>query len=48
MLELLVSIVFVIGVLTVVKALFNISTNILVWVAIAIIVYLGSQYFGLM
>lgn len=48
MLELLLTIVFVIGVLTVVKSVFNISSNILVWAVICIIIYMGLQYFGLM
>lgn len=48
MLELLVTIVFVIGALTVIKSIFNISSNLLVWVAIGIIIYMGLQYLGLL
>lgn len=48
MLDILIAIIFIIGILTVGKSIFNISTNILVWVVIGLIVYLGLQYFGVM
>lgn len=48
MIDILIAIIFIIGILTVGKSIFNISTNILVWVVIGLIVYLGLQYFGVM
>lgn len=48
MLDILIAIIFIIGILTVGKSIFNISTNILVWIVIGLIVYLGLQYFGVM
>lgn len=48
MLELLITIVFVIGALTVAKSVFNISSNLLVWAVIGIVIYMGLQYFGLL
>lgn len=47
MLDLLITIIFLVGLLTVGKSVLNISTNILVWIIIGLIVYLGLSYFGI-
>jgi hypothetical protein len=45
--EILISLIFLIGVLTVGKFVLNLSTNILLWVTIGMLVYMGLQYFNL-
>jgi hypothetical protein len=42
--EILISLIFLIGVLTVGKFVLNLSTNILLWVTIGMLVYMGLQY----
>lgn len=48
MIDILVMLVFIIGLLTVGKFVLNLSTSVLIWLVVGIVVYMGLMYFNIL
>lgn len=45
--DLIVMLIFILGLLTVGKFVLNLSSNVLMWLIVGIVVYMGLLYFGI-
>ena len=45
--DLIIMLIFILGLLTVGKFVLNLSSNVLMWLIVGIVVYMGLLYFGI-
>lgn len=46
--DLLVMLIFILGLITVGKFVLNLSSTVLIWLIVGIVAYMGLRYFGLL